>query len=64
MFYRGYSLITALARPENLPSPRAPGALEEWADAEAIRAIGRDLPAMRLSDDMGEVMRRAASSRT
>lgn len=49
MFLRGYQILSALARPESLPSPRAPGAMKDWAEAGAHLAMSRDLPAMPLS---------------
>ena len=49
MFLRGYSILNTMARPEALPSPLATGPAKEWAQAEAKRAMSRDLPDMRLS---------------
>lgn len=54
MFSRGYSTLSALARPESLPSPRAPGGMREWAQAGAHLAMSRDLPAMRLSERLAD----------
>lgn len=54
MFYRGYSILTALARPETLPSPRAPGTLKEWASGNARLAMSRVLPGMQLSDRLND----------
>ena len=54
MFLRGYSILTALARPEALPTPRAPGAMKDWALAGAHLAMSRDLPAMPLSQRLGD----------
>ena len=49
MFYRGYSILTALARSESIPAPHVPEALMDWADSNAKRALTRDLRAMPLS---------------
>lgn len=49
MFFRGYNIISSLARPESLPSPLATGPAKEWAHAGAHLAMSRDLPAMSLS---------------
>ena len=54
MFLRGFSILSALARPEALPSPRAPGGMREWAQAGAHLAMSRDLPAMRLSERLAD----------
>lgn len=54
MFSRVYSALSALARPESLPSPRAPGGMREWAQAGAHLAMSRDLPAMRLSERLAD----------
>ena len=49
MFLRNYQILAALARPEGLPSPVATGAAREAAQEAARLAMGRDLPAMPLS---------------
>ena len=49
MFLRNYQILAALARPEGLPSPAATGAAREAAQEAARLAMGRDLPAMPLS---------------
>ena len=49
MFLRNYQALSALARPEGLPSPQATGAARERAQAAAQLAMGRDLPSMPLS---------------
>lgn len=54
MFYRGYSVLTTLARPEAVPVPRAPGALADQVEANAMRALNRDLPAMRISERLAD----------
>lgn len=54
MFSRGYTTLSAMARPEALPSPRAPGAMRDWAQAGAHLAMSRDLPAMRLSERLAD----------
>lgn len=49
MFYRGYSVLASLARPEALPSPRQPG-LSRPGQAEAVmRAMQRELQDMPIS---------------
>ena len=54
MFFRSYSKLSALARPEALPAPRAPGSLREWAQTGAQLAMSRDLPGMRLSERLAD----------
>lgn len=54
MFYRGYSILTATARPEAVPAPRAPSALADQIEANAMRALNRDLPAMRVSERLAD----------
>lgn len=54
MFFRNYQVLSALARPESLPVPRAPGAMKEWAQAGAHLAMSRDLPAMMLSQRLSD----------
>ena len=54
MFLRNYQALTALARPEGIPSPQAAGAAREWAQAGAHLAMSRDLPAMRLSERLAD----------
>lgn len=49
MFLRNYQILAALARPEGLPSPVATGSAREAAQEAARLAMGRDLPAMPLS---------------
>jgi len=49
MFYRGYSILTSLARPEAMPSPRALGAPRALTEANAQRAMSREFPDMPLS---------------
>ena len=49
MFYRGYSLLTSLARPEAMPSPRAMGGQRVRAEGDVQRAMSRELPDMPLS---------------
>ena len=49
MFYRGYSILTALARSESIPAPHVPDALADWADSNAKRALTRDLRTLPLS---------------
>ena len=51
MFYRGYSVIASLARPEALPSPRVQGAVREDA---VRRAMQRDIQDMPLSARLGD----------
>lgn len=65
MFLRNYQALAALARPEGLPSPQAVGAAREWAQAGAHLAMGRDLPAMPLSQRLSdpEAYRRAQRGR-
>ena len=54
MFLRNYQILTALARPEGLPSPMATGAAREAAQSAAQLALGRDLPAMPLSQRLSD----------
>lgn len=54
MFLRGYQILSALARPEALPSPRAPGAMKDWAQAGAHLAMSRDLPDPLLSQRLND----------
>ena len=54
MFSRGYSTLSALARAEAMPSPRAPGGMREWAQSAAHLAMSRDLPAMKLSERLAD----------
>ena len=54
MFLRHYGILTALARPEGVPSPLATGAAKEWAQAGAHLAMSRDLPAMPLSQRLSD----------
>ena len=54
MFYPGHSLLSSLARPEAMPSPRAPGHLSAQVEAAAQLALSRDLPAMVLSRRLGD----------
>ena len=54
MFLRSYQILTALARPEGLPSPVAAGAAREAAQEAARLAMGRDLPAMPLSQRLAD----------
>lgn len=54
MFLRNYQAISALARPEGVPSPLAAGTAKEWAQAGAHLAMGRDLPAMALSQRLSD----------
>ena len=54
MFLRNYQALAALARPEGVPSPQAAGAAREWAQAGAQLAMGRDLPAMPLSQRLSD----------
>ena len=65
MFLRNYQALAALARPEGVPSPQAAGAAREWAQAGAHLAMGRDLPAMPLSQRLSdpEAWRRAQRGR-
>ena len=49
MFLRHYNVLTALARPEGLPSPLATGPAREWAQAGAHLAMSRELAGMPLS---------------
>ena len=49
MFLRHYNVLTALARPEGLPSPLATGQAREWAQAGAHLAMSRELAGMPLS---------------
>lgn len=50
MFYRGYSTLTALARAEGLPAPRARGEALRRAEAAAQRSMGVALRGMPLSE--------------
>lgn len=54
MFFRGYSILANMARPEALPSPVAQGPAREWAHAGAHLAMSRDLPAMNLSQRLAD----------
>jgi len=54
MFFRGYSILTSVARPEALPAPSATGAAREPALARASLAMSRDLPAMTLSQRLAD----------
>ena len=54
MFFRGYSILCNIARPEALPSPVATGPAKEWANAGAHLAMSRDLPAMSLSQRLSD----------
>lgn len=54
MFFRGYSILSNIARPEALPSPVATGPAKEWASAGAHLAMSRDLPAMSLSQRLAD----------
>lgn len=49
MFYRGYSILTALARPEGLPVPRAQGEALIRAQSAAQAAMAAELMDMPLS---------------
>ncbi len=54
MFFRSYSIINGMARPEALPSPLATGAAKDWAHAGAHLAMSRDLRAMNLSQRLSD----------
>jgi len=54
VFFRGYSILISMARPEALPSPLATGPAKEWAHAGAHLAMSRDLPAMSLSQRLSD----------
>lgn len=54
MFFRSYSIISGMARPEALPSPLATGAAKDWVHAGAHLAMSRDLPAMNLSQRLSD----------
>ena len=54
MFLRNYNVLTSLARPEGLPSPLAAGPARDWAQSGAYLAMGRDLPAMPLSQRLAD----------
>lgn len=54
MFFRGYSILSNIARPEALPSPVATGPAKEWASAGAHLAMSRELPAMSLSQRLAD----------
>ena len=54
MFYRGYSILTALARPEAVPVPRAAGPLGEAAASAAAQAMNCELRTMRLSERLAD----------
>ena len=54
MFFRGYNLITTLARPESLPAPLAAGAAKERAQAAAQLAMSRDPGDMLLSQRLAD----------
>ncbi len=54
MFLRNYQILSALARPEGLPSPVATGAAKDAAQSAAQLAMGRDLPAMPLSQRLAD----------
>ena len=54
MFYRGYSILVSLARPEALPSPRAPVSLKACAEEGAQRAMCRALSEMPLSERLAD----------
>lgn len=54
MFFRSYSILSSMARPELLPSPIATGPAKEWAHAGAHLAMSRDLPAMDLSQRLSD----------
>ena len=54
MFFRGYSILSSMTRPESLPSPVATGAAREWAQAGAHLAMSRDLPGMPLSQRLSD----------
>ena len=54
MFFRGYNILSSMARPEALPSPLATGEAREWAHAGAHLAMSRDLPAMTLSQRLSD----------
>lgn len=49
MFYRGYSLLASLARPEALPSPRVQGASRPEQAEAVMRAMQRELGDMPVS---------------
>ena len=49
MFYRGYSVLASLARPEALPSPRAQGAVVADQAEATMRAMQRALQDMPIS---------------
>jgi len=54
VFFRGYSILSSMARAEALPSPLATGAARDWALAGAHLAMSRDLPAMTLSQRLSD----------
>ena len=54
MFYRGYPILTSLARPETLPSPRAAGPAKAATAEAARRAMSRELSDMPLSRRLRE----------
>ena len=49
MFYRGYSVLASLSRPEALPSPRQQGATRPELTEAAMRAMQRELLGMPIS---------------
>ena len=49
MFYRGYSVLASLSRPEALPSPKQPGAAQPELTEAAMRAMQRELTDMPIS---------------
>ena len=54
MFYREASLLIDLARPEAMPSPKAPGTLSAWAEDGARRAMRREFQPMALSGRLAD----------
>lgn len=54
MFYRSYPVLTAYARPDSVAAPKAPGVLAERMQSNAMRAMNRELRAMRLSERLSD----------
>lgn len=54
MFYRGYPVLTAQARPEAVAAPKAPAALADRVGSDAMRAMSREMRAMHLSERLND----------
>lgn len=54
MFYRGYPILTAWARREAVSVPRAPGALTDQIEANAMRALNRNFSSIHISERLSD----------